>query len=257
MLVPSRRKKIIQILNERKQLIISHISKELGVSEGTLRNDLKILEEEGFLVKTHGGAVLPARYDSSLKFSSRLEQNQSEKNKLSNAALTLIKEKTCITIDASSTCLELAKKVAETRNNLTVITNGLGTAQILAENPKLSVIMVGGLTRPGSTEIEGSLGKSILSEINSDIFFTSAHGCTVENGLNDFSIHEAQLKRMMRERADQCIALIDHTKINRKSVITSLELGQIDVFITNDNTPDDFLARMKENYSSIKIIKAK
>ncbi len=79
----------------------------------------------------------------------------------------------------------------------------------------------------------------------------------MENGLNDFSIHEAQLKRMMRERADQCIALIDHTKINRKSVITSLELGQIDVFITNDNTPDDFLARMKENYSSIKIIKAK
>ncbi|QGH36376.1 DeoR family transcriptional regulator [Gracilibacillus salitolerans] len=257
MLAPSRRKKIIQILNEKKQLLVKDTSREFGVSEGTLRNDLKILEEEGFLVKTHGGAMLPEQYAPNLAFRSRVEQNQSEKKLLSNKAMEQIEGKYCITIDASSTCLELAKQLVVYKKNLTVITNGLVTAQILAENTSLNVIMIGGLVRPGSTEIEGSLGKTILSEINSDIFFTSPHGFTVESGLNDFSVHEAQLKKYMAERAEKCVAVVDHTKINRKSVVTSLETNDIDVLITSDQAPQGFLEKLKNQYSTIHLVTVK
>lgn len=71
MLAPERRNQIMQILNENKQLLVKDISIELNVSEGTLRNDLKILEEDGLLERTHGGAVLPKPTTSENTFHSR------------------------------------------------------------------------------------------------------------------------------------------------------------------------------------------
>ncbi|GIP33231.1 DeoR/GlpR family DNA-binding transcription regulator [Paenibacillus sp. J2TS4] len=251
MLAPERRNRIMQILNENKQILVKEISQALNVSEGTLRNDLKILEEDGLLERTHGGAVLPKPPTQEYTFHSRSQINQQEKMTIGKAAAELIQNGQCIILDASSTSLELAKHLIH-YDYLTVVTNGLTTAQELTKNPRINVIVVGGVLRPGSSSLEGLLGKGLLGQIHADVFFTSAQGFTINEGLTDFSVYEAELKKQMVANVGQVVALLDHTKLNRRSIATFADLSQIDTLVTDDQAPPEFLNSLK----GIRIIQA-
>ncbi|WP_100408108.1 DeoR/GlpR family DNA-binding transcription regulator [Bacillus solitudinis] len=247
MLAPSRRNKIMQKLREQKQITVKETAQEMNISVGTLRNDLKVLEEEGFLTRTHGGAILPKTYEKEFSFISRSEININEKKAIGKEALKLLEGKNCVIIDASSTGLEFAKLLLDYRH-LTVITNGLATAQLLSQNPQITVIIVGGVVRSGSSEVEGLLGQSLLSQIHADLFFTSAHGITKELGMTEFSIYEAELKKAMGVNADRIVVMMDSTKIGRKSIASSIKPSQIDVFITSTKSDPEFLKDLNENY---------
>ncbi|TBL74624.1 DeoR/GlpR family DNA-binding transcription regulator [Paenibacillus thalictri] len=240
MLAPERRNQIMQILYEHKQLLVKDVSIELGVSEGTLRNDLKVLEDDGLLERTHGGAVLPKPPTTENTFQSRSLTNQAEKQLIGKAAAQFVQNGQCIILDASSTSLELAKNLIH-YDYLTVITNGLATAQELTRNPRISVIVIGGVLRPGSSSLEGLLGKGLLSQLHADIFFTSAHGFTTTAGLADFSIYEAELKKIMVSNVDKVIALLDHTKLNRRSIASYADISQVDTIVTDPGADAEFL----------------
>jgi DeoR/GlpR family transcriptional regulator of sugar metabolism len=244
MLAPERRNRVMKILNEHKQLLVKETSIELAVSEGTLRNDLKILEEDGLLERTHGGAVLPKPHTTENTFHSRSLTNQSEKKMIGKAALQFVQNGQCIILDASSTSLELAKHLIH-YDYLTVVTNGLATAQELTRNPHINVIVIGGVLRPGSSSLEGLLGKGLLSQIYADVFFTSAHGFTNAAGLADFSIYEAELKKAMVSNVSKVVALLDHSKLNRRSIAPFAETNQIDVLITDPGADPDFLKTLE------------
>ncbi|UOE93585.1 DeoR/GlpR family DNA-binding transcription regulator [Alkalihalobacillus sp. LMS39] len=245
MLGPNRRKQIVQLLRERKQIIVKEIAVELASSEGTIRNDLKVLEKEGFLVRTHGGAVLPPQYEEAFSFQSRTEEQLEEKQQIAKMAFTLLKEANCIIIDASSTGYELAKLLLHARH-VTVITNGLATAQLLASNPNINVIVIGGMVRPNSIEVEGLLGKAILAQVHADLLFISAHGISLDHGVTDFSIQEAELKKMMVQNADKVVVLMDHTKHGRKSLATSIQLDEIDVIVTTSKIDPMFKMQLEQ-----------
>jgi DeoR/GlpR family transcriptional regulator of sugar metabolism len=244
MLAPERRNRIMQILNEHKQLLVKDVSIELNVSEGTLRNDLKILEEDGLLERTHGGAVLPKPTTSENTFHSRSLANQAEKRMIGKAAVKFVQNGQCIILDASSTSLELAKHLIQ-YDYLTVVTNGLATAQELTRNPHINVIVIGGVLRPGSSSLEGLLGKGLLGQIHADVLFTSAHGFTTAAGLADFSIYEAELKKLMVANVNKVVALLDHSKLNRRSIATFAEANQVDTIITDQGADMDFLKSLK------------
>ncbi len=109
--------------------------------------------------------------------------------------MSLIHDKNCIFLDASTTALEIARLLKEENIRLTVLTNGISTAIELRDNPAITVILLGGMLRNGSMALEGPFGTSILNQIHVDILFTSARGFTVEEGLTDFSVYEVELKK--------------------------------------------------------------
>jgi DeoR/GlpR family transcriptional regulator of sugar metabolism len=244
MLAPQRRNKIMEILNEHKQILINSLSIDLNISEGTLRNDLKTLEEEGLLERSHGGAVLPKAkaqlYDSTLR--SR-EMNRPEKIAIGKAAVNYVQNGQCIILDASTTGLELVNNLMNF-DFLTVVTNGLVTAQELNRNPRINVILIGGVLRSGSSNLEGLLGKDLLTKIHADIFFTSAHGFSITEGLTVFDVYEAELKKLMAANASKVIALLDHTKLGKRSTATFAELSQVDTIITDANADPEFLKQL-------------
>ncbi|GIP41395.1 DeoR family transcriptional regulator [Paenibacillus sp. J31TS4] len=244
MLAPERRNRIMQILNEEKQILVKDISVVLSVSEGTLRNDLKILEEDGLIERTHGGAVLPKPPNHEYTFHSRSQINQAEKMAIGRSAARLVQNGQCIILDASSTSLELAKQLISF-DYLTVVTNGLATAQELTRNPRINVIVVGGVLRPGSSSLEGLLGRGLLSQIHADVFFTSAQGFTVAEGLTDFSVYEAELKKSIVVNVSKVVALLDSTKLGRRSIATFAELPQIHTLITDAGADRSFLHTLK------------
>ncbi|BBH24489.1 DeoR family transcriptional regulator [Paenibacillus baekrokdamisoli] len=245
MLALERRNKIVQIINKQKQLSIKQLSADLKVSEGTLRNDLKALEEEGLLERTHGGAVLPKQQLTDTSFRpNRQEINVAEKMAIGKAAADLIQNGQCIILDASTTGLELVSNLMH-MESLTVVTNGLITAQELNRNPHINVIVIGGVLRSGSSNLEGLLGKDLLSQIHADIFFTSAHGFTITEGLTVFDVYEAELKKLMASNANKVVAMVDHTKLGKRSTATFANLSQIDTIITDSAANLEFLEQIK------------
>ncbi|WP_010273244.1 DeoR/GlpR family DNA-binding transcription regulator [Paenibacillus senegalensis] len=244
MLAPERRNHIMQLLNQQKQVLVKELSEKLQVSEGTLRNDLKILEKDGLLERTHGGAVLPAPPSHEHTFRSRSQINQAEKAAIGTKALEFVKNGQCIILDASSTALELAKRLGQF-DHLTVVTNGLTTAQELNRHPRLNVIVIGGVLRPGSSSLEGLLSKGLLSQVHADLFFTSAHGLTAAEGLTEFSLYEAELKKVIVSNVNKVIALLDHTKLNRRSIATFAETSDIDILITDSQADRAFLESLE------------
>lgn len=237
MFAPERRKIILNKLKQQKRIIVKEISKEISVSEATLRSDLSILEKEGLLKRTHGGAILIEDIDKDTRFSTREKKNKIEKNKLAQEAVKYISPGQCIMLDASSTALELARILNKTNIRLTVVTSGINTALELSDHPDITIILLGGIIKRGSNSLEGSLGVPILKQINIDKLFTSASGFSIESGLTDFSVYEVELKREMVKASGQVIALIDHSKINNNSIASFASLNDIDVMITDYSFP--------------------
>jgi DeoR/GlpR family transcriptional regulator of sugar metabolism len=234
-----RRQLILNILEKKKRVTVKDLAKDVNVSEATLRTDLNILEEEGMLTRTHGGAVLNEDFPSKKSFSEREKKNRDSKIIVAQKAMEYVKQKDCILIDASTTALELAKLLRESNLNITVVTNGISSALELKENPGINVILVGGMARMGSMALEGLLGTSILNKIHIDTMFTSASGFTIEDGLTDFNVYEVELKKVMVEKANKIVAMIDYSKVGTSSIATFATCEQIDMIITDRSFEDD------------------
>ncbi|RKL66464.1 transcriptional regulator [Salipaludibacillus neizhouensis] len=228
-----RRQLILNILEKKKRVTVKDLAKDVNVSEATLRTDLNILEEEGLLTRTHGGAVLNEDFSSKKSFSEREKKNRDSKVIIGQKAIKHIRQKDCILLDASTTALELAKLLRGSNLNITVVTNGLSSAIELKENPGINVILVGGMVRMGSMALEGLLGTSILNKINIDTMFTSASGFSIEEGLTDFNVYEVELKKFMVEKAHKIVAMVDYSKIGTSSIATFATCEQIDTIITD------------------------
>lgn len=231
-----RQNKILEELNVQGRITVKTLANELGVSEVTLRNDLKSMEKNQLISRTHGGAVLKQE-KGIIPFSERQSRNTEEKSSIALKAYSLIKEGQCVLLDASSTALELAKLLKETKIRLTVITNGIFTALELRENPELTVMLLGGFLKKDSSALEGILGLDILTNIHVDIMFASANGFTLETGLTDFSMYEVELKLQMVKKARKLAALVDNTKIGESSIASFSNVDNIDDFITNKALP--------------------
>lgn len=234
-----RQTQILSYLKQKRKATTNELSQLLNVSATTIRTDLNRMEKEQLLIKTHGGAVYkdlsakaPELTSRPYHFRERESENPKEKEAIAESALKYVKENMCIILDASSTAYTLAQKLTGFLH-LTVITNGIYTALALKDYPNITVILVGGIVTQQSASIEGLLGQDLIKRINADIAFVSARGFSIEEGLTDFSIYEADLKREFVSRSAKCIALIDHTKFDSTSISSYASADDINLLITD------------------------
>lgn len=250
MLQLERQQQILDYLEKNRKATTNELSEMLGVSATTIRTDLNQMDKEHLLTKTHGGALY---LDTSINnkeltarayfFDDRALENRAEKEMIANEAVTYIKDHMCIFLDASSTAYTLGRKLTGF-TELTVITNGINLALSLKDVPGITVILTGGIVTSASSSIEGLLGEDLLRKIHTDIAFVSARGFSIENGLTDFSIYEADLKRMCIKESAKTIALVDHTKFDTSSISSYASLDDINLVITDSALS----VRMKDIY---------
>lgn len=236
-----RRELILSYLSINKRATVKQLSDYANVSEATIRSDLSALQQEQKLERTHGGAKLIKSNTNNINFNERRNQHHRAKEKIGQHALKKIENHQCILLDASSTTYELAKVLADTDLQLTVLTNGLENAILLKENPNLTVLMIGGFVTKGSNAITGKLDSQILDIYNIDYFFVSANGFTVKNGLTDFSFSEVELKKVMASQSTYVVALLDHSKFNVSSTLSFAKTTEIDEIITDKPLSKEFM----------------
>ncbi|MEM7734694.1 MAG: substrate-binding domain-containing protein [Deinococcota bacterium] len=228
-----RHQAILTLLTEQASLKVTDLAAHLNVSEGTIRNDLSALESQKLLKRVRGGAI-PSNGTALYPLSNdRARINAAEKKRIARWAAELVNDGDVILLDASSTVLHMATFLQD-RRDLTVITNQLEAAQILARDPSKTVILVGGVLKVDGTAVKGSISVNVLKELHIAKAFVSCVACSLESGLMEADIDEADYKVWVASSASQLIALLDSSKFAKTGLKPFASIAQIDHIVTDD-----------------------
>jgi len=236
---PERQQLIARLIQEHGRARVGELAKRFGVSAVTIRKDLQILENEGRLVRAHGGAIAPPGNRPESSFEVRERVRSGSKDRIGRLAAGMVIDGESIAFDASTTALAVARHIRRRGSwvHLTVITNGLRIAQELAGIPGITIVMPGGFVRWEALSVVGPLGDGLFRKVNVQKAFLGAAGFSLESGLADATEEEAQIKRAMADAAQEVIGIVDSSKWGRSAFATFCRLGDLSAVVTDDAAP--------------------
>jgi len=242
-LASHRRRKITELVNARGSMRVIELSKILGVSGVTVRNDLEQLAHEGLVVRDHGGAIARAYTALSVAFDQRAQLNLEAKQRIGQAAASLVKPGDTIILDSGTTLLELAKRLPHL-SPLTIITNSLNVATQVGSLPDVHVVLAGGSLSTETISTVGPLAERDLGDLLADRLFLGTHSFDLETGLSDVSLEVARIKRVMISTAKQVILLADSAKFLTRSMARVAPLSAINYLITDTGFPVEIVQQL-------------
>lgn len=245
--------RIIALLQEQGRVSVIELSDMFGVSSVTIRNDLTLLEKQGWLIRTHGGAMAKSEANTELAFDFRRGLHVAEKERIGRAAAEMIQDGEAIALDASTTAWQVARHLKD-RRELTVITNGLFVALEFLNSPGVTVVMPGGSLRIASASLIGDLGANILDRYNVQKGFFGARGFTLAEGLTDVSQYEVELKQRMVTRSKQVVAIVDSSKWGQVAFATFASLDQLNCVIADTAAPQGMLDVLRERHIQVILV---
>ncbi len=248
-----RRQTILRLLKEQPGVKVTRLAEILDVSEGTIRNDLSTLESEQALQRVRGGAVLVDYPESSTnQLAGTAIENAITKRRIARWAAEMVEDGDAILMDASSTVRFMVPFLNE-YDRLTIVTNGLETAKLLAENPNHTVILVGGIVNTRGHATTSLMGIDILKNLHLRLAFVSAVGFSVEAGLTERSIEEAQLKKAMLAPVQRKVLLVDSSKLNSVGFAPFAAASEIFTLLTDGNAPASFVQQMRDAHINLTV----
>jgi len=236
---PIERIRIIKnyILNNQ-QAEVSTLSSMLNVSEVTIRRDLEKLESEGFLTRTHGGAVLNNKEDEKTPL---LEgHNPKDYQEIAEIAVQLIKDGDIIMLTNGLINLYIAKKLGN-KNNITVLTNDITIACELASNKSVKVVLLGGDIDYRYNAVFGTLTNNNLKQFYVSKLFIEIDGISSDLNLTVSSIDMASLIQEAAVNASEKILVLTADAFEKNSFYRVGKANQIaDLMITNSRIKDEY-----------------
>ena len=230
MLTAERRQAILAQVERDGRVVASELVTSLGVSEDTVRRDLRDLSEQGLLHRVHGGALASAPPTSS--FRHRLEVSPEEKAALAEAALPLLVSARVIVLDGGTTTLELARRLPLLYDG-TVVTNSPPVASALANHPKAEVMLVGGRLLKDAQVAVGAAAVEAFHTVRADICVLGICSLHPDIGVTTLDDEEASVKRAMVASAGEVIALATAEKLRTASPWVVAQLADIDHLVTD------------------------
>jgi DeoR/GlpR family transcriptional regulator of sugar metabolism len=225
---------ILLHLQEKKRIEVDEICALLGISRDTARRDLIKLEQQGNILRTRGGAILPPSKEIP-NYEERMQQNLSSKKAVGQLAATLIHEGDYLYMD-SSTTVRYAAEFMKSKTNA-VVTNSMDTAGVLARKEGMRIHMLGGMLYNEQRIVYGQRAIDMLADYQIEKAFLGTCGISTD-GLSTFFEEESYLVREIIHRSERVIILADHSKFDKKLFYRIADLRNIDVIVT-DRMPDD------------------
>ena len=247
LLAEQRRRKILDLLEQKGQVTVRDLVERFAVSAVTARGDLDALASNGSAVRSHGGAV--RRLEASQDYPLRLKEtlHRGEKIRIARAAADLVQPNEVIILDSGTTTAECARQIKMKKlQPLTIITNALNIASELMDAPGISVIMVGGLMRPISCSFVGPQAETMLREFHADRLFLAVDGFDLGIGASTPDVLEAQLNGLMMQVSREVNIVADSSKLGRCSVSRIGPLERIHRLITDTRAPSGFVEAVRK-----------
>lgn len=235
MFTPERHNAIKRIVREHRRVRFATLQKLIKVSPATLRRDLAELEENGSVIRVHGGVLDPSYVRTEVPFDERIVRNGRAKKDMAVIAAQLVPPGATVLVDAGSTCLE-AGKILLSRKDVRLVTHSVALVQtaIRGEAP---VVCLGGELRKVSGALTGAAALGALDLIHADIAFLGASGLDWEGGCSTTELTEAEMKKALISRAKRTILLADSAKWQNPSTIRFAGWEDFDDWVT-DKMPD-------------------
>ncbi len=238
-LIPAQRRALIlDLIRGGNGASIAALAERLSASESTLRRDLDYLTERGYIERSHGGAMLKGAphttFEPQYEIGSRTQH--AEKMAIGAAAAKLVEPGHSVIFDSSSTVAEAAQAVARRAIAITAVTNDLNIAAVLAAQPAVRLIVLGGTLRAGSFTLIGEPGASMLAGLHADLAFV---GIQALSGLRlaDSSIEICDMKRRMIAASRQAVLLADSSKFQQTSFCEVCGAEKMQRIVTDDRLP--------------------
>ena len=235
-----RKQQILKILNNKNRINVIEMCDMFNVSASTARNDLKGLEADGIIKRTHGGAILINKIDNEIPSTQNEIIMLAEKAAIAKKTLDLINDGETIGISTGSTGYALAKELVN-KKNLTVITNDIKIAFFLEQNTNFNIFIVGGVIRNKFHYIINNA--DFPKNISINKFFFSCNGFSIENGATIYDIMLSENEKYFLKLSQKRILLCDNSKLEVTHFAQILPIEQIDIIVVDKNISKDYIKK--------------
>ena len=206
---------------------VAAIAHQLGVTEVTIRRDLRYLQKQGILKKTYGGAVLPGPVKGNVSVRFRHTRKVSAKKTIGQLASRLIKNGDVIYLEAGSTCYEIIPYLSR-HKGLTIIANSLNLMSRLHELTEHKVIVTGGQYRPDRMDMIGPVAEATIQQLGGFKAFTGADDISIEGGISGADVATVTFAKLVLRQASEVIFVGDYTKFDNPALYRIAELDHLE-----------------------------
>ncbi|WP_291056755.1 DeoR/GlpR family DNA-binding transcription regulator [Herbiconiux sp.] len=234
--VTTRRQRILELVSATGFARVADLSRELSVSEVTVRSDLAALEREQAIDRVHGAAVVRGMAQRGERpFEVARESSADEKRRIGRAGAALVESGSSVLLDVGTTTAAVADALLERDDlhDVVVITNGLSIALALEPAiPRFTVVVTGGTLRPLQHSLVAPYASMLLAGIRADIAFIGCTGVDAAAGVTNLNLPETELKRAMLAASDRAVVVAESSKLGRTSLGVIGALDRFDLLIT-------------------------
>ena len=243
--IAERHKYIKEQMAKNGFIRVQDIADQLGVTGATIRKDLRILESQNVLYRTHGSASPVKPHVMDISITEKQTQNISQKRMIALAAQNTIKPEDAIILASGSTVTAFAE-ILQPIETLNVVTPSLGIAVLLNEKENIKVIVLGGEMYKNSLSVRGVYAEQGLTNVSCSKLFIGCDGIDFESGITCATIQEARLTKAMMKAASKTVVLADSSKFGRRGFGKNCEIEDIDIIITDSGISDTLKEQIEE-----------
>jgi len=244
-----RRRRIVEIVQHSGSKTVAELCDLFDVSEMTIRRDLRELDRDGVLRRVHGGAVSNLGRSYEPAYTIRSTRNNEIKEAIGLKATEIVIDGDSIALDVGTTTLEIAKAL-QGKRNLTIITASLPIANEIVSNLSLTsdvrLILTGGIIRSGELSMIGHIATQTYSAYHVDKAFIGVGGISLEDGLTEYNLEDALVKKSLIQNAHQRIVVADSSKFGRTTFTSVAPLSMVNTIITDSQIPKKSLYSLQD-----------
>jgi DeoR/GlpR family transcriptional regulator of sugar metabolism len=243
MLTTERKALLLDSLGKEGRIIAKKFSQKLGLSEDTIRRDLRELASEGLLQRVHGGALPASKALGDLP--TRRNVSADDKAEIAKIAAGMVKEGQIVFLDGGTTTIRLARALPKALK-ATIVTHSPDVATALLDHPGVDVELIGGRIFKHSNVSIGTVAIEAIGQIRTDLYFMGVTGIHPEHGLTTGDREEAAVKRAICRQAAETIVLGSREKLGAVSAYSVVGLDDVDGLVVSRKCPEDLLSLLRE-----------
>lgn len=244
-LVPvDRRHRIIERVAEEQTIHVGSLARELGVSEMTIRRDIRRLERDGFLRQTYGGATAHLTRAMDVAFNARALEHAREKRLIAMRAAPLIEGARTIYLGIGTTTEQFARFLPA-RSDLTIVTASLPIGSLLGTRPVRTVVLGGAVVREELTLI-GPMALQGVERYLFDLAVVGAAGISARWGVTELSDEDAEVQRRALARSHRVVVLADGSKVGVATNAAVAPAIAVATLVTDASAPETELGTLRD-----------
>ena len=237
--ISNRHENIISLINKNGFATVEEMASLYNVTPQTIRRDINLLDEEGYVSRYHGGAG-PSSSTENVAYRHRKELLYEEKRGIAANVASIIPDKSSLFINIGTTTEHVANALCDHRK-LKIITNNLHVAATMSKNNDFEVIVASGIVRSKDGGITGESAVKCIKQFKVDIGIIGISGIDLDGTLLDFDFREVHVARTIIENSRKVFLVADHSKFGRNAMVKLGNIREIDTLITDKKPPEQLL----------------